>query len=868
MVVLLHRVLQNTWQPGRVPEARLYSDSAVKSHLESAHEDKSRGHSTSGDTPSSTSRQFSLPTKVPWTKPKERFPLPRDSIIALPTGTANKIPRIQHVFSPEAEGPRKKRLQRQAMVQGEIRRSWTGYRKHAWMHDELMPVSNRSRDPFCGWSATLVDSLDTLWIASLKDEFDEAAKAAGNIDFTHANVARIPVFETTIRYLGGLIAAYDVSGGASGGYSFLLDKAVELADVLMGVFDTPNRMPRLFYYWQPEHTSRPAARPAGAIMAELATLSMEFTRLAQLTAQHKYYDAIDRITNGLIELQNAGTAIPGLFPENLDISGCNRTATEGQSKAPEAQVDSEVPPKAPQGHDPGEVATKSTGPGGRVKLDDRLERRAPPPLQQHVDAALPAFQPPTVKSRPNLQVPLGAGGAKSELDCVPQPPVSVSKYHGHEKYHMGGGQDSAYEYFGKEYLLLGGKEPKYQKLYENAIDSINKYLLFRPMVQGDWDVMFPAKVTLAPHGASAKVEYEVTHLTCFIGGMYALGGKLFGREKDLQYAKKLTDGCVWAYQSTATGIMPEYGQVIPCPGMEKCSFNESLWRQQLDPVTREQDKEIPGWEKYRSSQHGRSGSHSLQHQTAHMEKERRTGGLDTLSGDDGDNGSRRGTRNPGSPSTSLSDKSDVLEKRAASSDESEDVAPTSSDGTSSQSRRGKESGPGGEKPTKPSKSDESSDAPSVNIPTLKEDTGSQPPSIPYNRPPHADHAPKQYSHEEVVQERIRDGTPRGYSSVSNTKYILRPEAIESVWYMYRITGDPSWMEKGWAMFEATMEATRAPQANSAIDNVLRKDHLPLDGMESFWIAETLKYYYLLFSEPGVISLDEWVLNTEAHPFKL
>lgn len=70
------------------------------------------------------------------------------------------------------------------------------------------------------------------------------------------------------------------------------------------------------------------------------------------------------------------------------------------------------------------------------------------------------------------------------------------------------------------------------------------------------------------------------------------------------------------------------------------------------------------------------------------------------------------------------------------------------------------------------------------------------------------------------------------------------------------------------MFEATMEATRAPQANSAIDNVLLKDHILLNEMESFWLAETLKYYYLLFSGPDVISLDEWVLNTEAHPFKL
>lgn len=85
--------------------------------------------------------------------------------------------------------------------------------------------------------------------------------------------------------------------------------------------------------------------------------------------------------------------------------------------------------------------------------------------------------------------------------------------------------------------------------------------------------------------------------------------------------------------------------------------------------------------------------------------------------------------------------------------------------------------------------------------------------------------------------------------------------------MYRITGDPTWMEKGWKMFEATIQATRTEIANSAIDDVNSEEPGLKDEMESFWLAETLKYYYLLFSEPSVISLDEWVLNTEAHPFK-
>lgn len=70
------------------------------------------------------------------------------------------------------------------------------------------------------------------------------------------------------------------------------------------------------------------------------------------------------------------------------------------------------------------------------------------------------------------------------------------------------------------------------------------------------------------------------------------------------------------------------------------------------------------------------------------------------------------------------------------------------------------------------------------------------------------------------------------------------------------------------MFEAVINATQTPVGHSAIDNVASlKAPEPLDNMESFWFAETLKYFYLLFTTPDVISLDDWVLNTEAHPFK-
>jgi len=77
--------------------------------------------------------------------------------------------------------------------------------------------------------------------------------------------------------------------------------------------------------------------------------------------------------------------------------------------------------------------------------------------------------------------------------------------------------------------------------------------------------------------------------------------------------------------------------------------------------------------------------------------------------------------------------------------------------------------------------------------------------------------------------------------------------------MYRITGDEYWRERGWTMFIAIQSYTQTEFANSAILDVTSEAPMFSDTMESFWLAETLKYFYLLYSDPNVISLDEFVL---------
>ncbi|EGR49218.1 glycoside hydrolase family 79 [Trichoderma reesei QM6a] len=751
--------------------------------------------------------------KVHWRPVKEHFPVPSESVISLPTGKPLKVPRVQHEFGVESPEAKSRRVARQERVGKEIERAWSGYKKFAWMHDELSPVSAKHRDPFCGWAATLVDSLDTLWIAGLKEQFDEAARAVEQIDFTTTPRNNIPVFETTIRYLGGLLGAFDVSGGHDGGYPMLLTKAVELAEILMGIFDTPNRMPILYYQWQPEYASQP--HRAGSVgIAELGTLSMEFTRLAQLTSQYKYYDAVDRITDALIELQKQGTSIPGLFPENLDASGCNHTATALRSSLSEAaqkQMDEDLSNK-PENYRPGKNS----------KADPQTVEKQPAKKQN--EPVEKAKQVPTQQTAKRGKPPFGANGFTANWDCVPQGLV-VGGY-GFQQYHMGGGQDSAYEYFPKEYLLLGGLESKYQKLYVDAVEAINEWLLYRPMTDGDWDILFPAKVSTAGNPSQDLVAtFEVTHLTCFIGGMYGLGGKIFGREKDLETAKRLTDGCVWAYQSTVSGIMPEGSQVLACPTLEKCDFNETLWWEKLDPAKDWRDKQVAD------------------------DKDKATVGealKETANSHDAAGGSKAVHKRAAVP----------LPKPGADDDVGSELP---------QSLKDKIGFKNGEQKKPTGSSVGIQRDPDAPVDSVLE-AHRLPPQEPEEQQVILPDKPQ--THEEFVKQRIAEmGFAPGVVHIQSRQYILRPEAIESVWYMYRITGDPIWMEKGWKMFEATIRATRTEIANSAIDDVNSEEPGLKDEMESFWLAETLKYYYLLFSEPSVISLDEWVLNTEAHPFK-
>ncbi|KAI3324153.1 glycoside hydrolase family 47 protein [Xylariaceae sp. AK1471] len=94
--------------------------------------------------------------------------------------------------------------------------------------------------------------------------------------------------------------------------------------------------------------------------------------------------------------------------------------------------------------------------------------------------------------------------------------------------------------------------------------------------------------------------------------------------------------------------------------------------------------------------------------------------------------------------------------------------------------------------------------------------------------------------------------------------LQRPETVESLFVMWRITGDPIYREWGWKIFKAFERHMKVGGGYASLDDVNAIPSPKRDNMESFWLAETLKYLYLLFSPPDLFPLDEVVFNTEAH----
>jgi len=101
--------------------------------------------------------------------------------------------------------------------------------------------------------------------------------------------------------------------------------------------------------------------------------------------------------------------------------------------------------------------------------------------------------------------------------------------------------------------------------------------------------------------------------------------------------------------------------------------------------------------------------------------------------------------------------------------------------------------------------------------------------------------------------------------VIDGRYHLRPEIVESIYYLYHFTGDQEYRRMGEKMVDDFVKYCRSEAGYAPLADVTTKQQL--DEMESFVLAETFKYFYLLFAPPETLQFDKVIFNTEAHPLK-
>ncbi len=190
-------------------------------------------------------------------------------------------------------------------IRQEFVAAWNAYKKYAWGHDQLRPLTRGHRD----WYAvslymTPVDALDTMILMGLNDEAKKTADyIAQNLSFDR-NI-EVKNFEITIRLLGGLLSGYQFTGDKR-----LLELADDLGRRLLPAFNSPTGMPYMFV-----DLKTGAVRGAISNPAEIGTLLIEFGTLSKLTGKPVYYDKAKR---ALVELYKRRSSI-GLVGSAINV---------------------------------------------------------------------------------------------------------------------------------------------------------------------------------------------------------------------------------------------------------------------------------------------------------------------------------------------------------------------------------------------------------------------------------------------------------------------------------------------------------------------------------------------------------------------
>ncbi|CAE6469951.1 unnamed protein product [Rhizoctonia solani] len=321
--------------------------------------------------------------------------------------------------------------------------AYQSYKSFAWGHDSLAPLTNSYIDDRNGWGATIVDSLSTMHIMGLEDLFKEGVVFTLSIDFnTSKTNSTISLFESTIRYIGGILSAYELDGKKD---KRLVDKAQELADKLVYAWVDDNDIP---YNELNFTTNQPIIQETGLAVA--GTLVLEWSKLSEYTGNMKYRELSEKAMRRI-----------GLLPAPF--------------------------------------------PGLPVQMVD-----------------------------PKTNKPNG---------------TYVT---------WGGGSDSYFEYLIKYGRLTNNANPIWTKQWLAAVDSSIVHL-----AQEAVDTKVKGLLYLG-EWYNGTFRHLGSHLACFHGGNWVMGGRLTDNDTIVDYGLRLSDTCWNTYERTITGLGPEvFGFVGP-----------------------------------------------------------------------------------------------------------------------------------------------------------------------------------------------------------------------------------------------------------------------------------------------------------------
>ncbi|KAI5453329.1 mannosyl-oligosaccharide alpha-1,2-mannosidase [Naganishia albida] len=201
-------------------------------------------------------------------------------------------------------------------VKNAFAHSWKAYEQYGWGSDEYHPLSKGGSNltEAGGIGYTIIDSLDSLLLMGFTEEYQRARDWVANELSFEAN-ANFNSFETTIRILGGLLAAHYLTSEHplhSEDAEMFLEKAVELGDRLLPIFDSPSGIPYSLVNLA-ERIGLPDKDNGNmASLAEAGTLQLEFKYLSHLTGDYTYWDKVEKVT-AIIAAQTPAEGINPIF---------------------------------------------------------------------------------------------------------------------------------------------------------------------------------------------------------------------------------------------------------------------------------------------------------------------------------------------------------------------------------------------------------------------------------------------------------------------------------------------------------------------------------------------------------------------------